>query len=140
MIFNIGFYIATRVTGLLGVSREDLECQHINHFLLILENKNLFPNFRLKWFLHKRDMTGKFQQHSFLQTCFYSRVFTVFTVRHPSKRYVPKLYFSDWTKTYAFLLVRSQTDERRASLFSQKFTKTKEKKVKTITCSTYGFF
>ena len=30
------------------------------HFKLILENKNQFPNVRLKWFLYKGGITGKF--------------------------------------------------------------------------------
>ena len=52
MIFIIGIYIATRVIGLLGVSKEDQGCQHIlfpeeKYFYLILENKNLIPIFGL---------------------------------------------------------------------------------------------
>lgn len=46
MVFNIGIYMVTVVISLLGVSKQDPE-----YWLLILENENLFPDFRIRRFL-----------------------------------------------------------------------------------------
>ena len=44
--------------------------QYMLPFLIYIENKNLFQNFRPKWFFYKRSITGKFQPNWFLKWWF----------------------------------------------------------------------
>ena len=59
LTLNLHTDVETIVIRLQGVSKQDPGCQNIlsphkcKHFYLISENKNMFPNIRLKWFLFK---------------------------------------------------------------------------------------